>query len=546
MPRDDLALYLLLSPEFGGTRFGPFEGLEVRLGSDRERCHIVLPETFGVSREHCKLIRQGDGGLILAAAERTAAVFVWKGDARRPVQIQTPTAVRPGDSFALVAPEGAKFTVELAPLPAEMAAARQKHRRGRAGLTGEKLAREGWRMALARVWSIGPVGMVMRGWYLVKSGTLWQPRILITAAIAMFGYMAALAGSCSALKFKADAMAVESDLEQCQEAAGFAKGLGGSGIENRSFDQLAATITGSESLGLMLQKENALRTLVEQKAKAMAGDDAAAYDWLFREGDGGQGEWIQWRERVGKSESLDDVTKHVLPYAAAVRKRNPTPWNMWLDVTQKQACLRGPARLTYRQARSLGLETVQLDAFKSGDSTGLLADDVGRAGLLLVTATAAEEPPPDPPPASAVAQIASGMESCVYATGDDDRDNASKVMSALVKQLGPDASAVPDPANNSAGMGRIIKYYAADAPSNNYAGGAPRLDFRNGLATPLKDDPNGEKIMEKAAEAVARSIVLPCMGTLNAPKTAEATFGRKADPIACLVLMYRLSQGAAE
>ena len=36
------------------------------------------------------------------------------------------------------------------------------------------------------------------------------------------------------------------------------------------------------------------------------------------------------------------------------------------------------------------------------------------------------------------------------------------------------------------------------------------------------------------------------MGTLNAPKAAEGTFGRKADPIACLVLMYRLSQGAAE
>ena len=87
MPRDDLALYLNLSHEFGGGRFGPFEGLEVRLGSDRERCHVVLPESFGVTKQHCKLIRQGDGGLILAASERTAAgertaaVFVWKGDA---------------------------------------------------------------------------------------------------------------------------------------------------------------------------------------------------------------------------------------------------------------------------------------------------------------------------------------------------------------------------------------------------------------------------------------------------------------------------------
>ncbi|MBM4369121.1 MAG: hypothetical protein FJ102_23105, partial [Deltaproteobacteria bacterium] len=83
-------------------------------------------------------------------------------------------------------------------------------------------------------------------------------------------------------------------------------------------------------------------------------------------------------------------------------------------------------------------------------------------------------------------------------------------------------------------------------PGNKYAGGAPLLDFRNGLATPLKDHPSGEKIMEKAAEAVARSIVLPCVGALDSPRTAEATFGRKADPIACLVLMYRLSQNAGE
>ena len=31
---DDLVTYLRLDPEFGGTRFGPFEGLEVRLGSN--------------------------------------------------------------------------------------------------------------------------------------------------------------------------------------------------------------------------------------------------------------------------------------------------------------------------------------------------------------------------------------------------------------------------------------------------------------------------------------------------------------------------------
>jgi hypothetical protein len=117
----------------------------------------------------------------------------------------------------------------------------------------------------------------------------------------------------------------------------------------------------------------------------------------------------------------------------------------------------------------------------------------------------------------------------------------------LRKHLGAEASAVPDITNESAGLGRLLKFYAADAPENRYADNpTPRLDFRNGLAAPLKDDPSGEAIRKKAAEAIARSVVLPCMGTLNAGKRAEGTFGKKADPIPCLVLMYRLSHPSAE
>ncbi|MFT4978994.1 MAG: hypothetical protein ACI8S6_004904, partial [Myxococcota bacterium] len=44
---EHLVTYLSLTPEFGGTRFGPFEGLGVRLGADANRCHIVLPESLG-------------------------------------------------------------------------------------------------------------------------------------------------------------------------------------------------------------------------------------------------------------------------------------------------------------------------------------------------------------------------------------------------------------------------------------------------------------------------------------------------------------------
>jgi len=70
MAGEDIALYLTLTPEFGGTRFGPFEGIECRLGSNADRCNITIPEGMGVQKEHCKVIRQGPSNLILTPALR--------------------------------------------------------------------------------------------------------------------------------------------------------------------------------------------------------------------------------------------------------------------------------------------------------------------------------------------------------------------------------------------------------------------------------------------------------------------------------------------
>ena len=50
--------FLQLSPEFGGTRFGPFEVVEIRLGSDPDQNDITLPETLGVAEQHVKVLRQ--------------------------------------------------------------------------------------------------------------------------------------------------------------------------------------------------------------------------------------------------------------------------------------------------------------------------------------------------------------------------------------------------------------------------------------------------------------------------------------------------------
>ena len=116
----DLAIYLRLTPEFGGTRFGPFEQLETRLGSDDERCHVVLPASLGVLAVHVQVLRQGEQNTIVAPADRSATLFLWRQGERRPSQITSPTALRSGDGFSLVTPDGPRFIMEIDVLPPEI------------------------------------------------------------------------------------------------------------------------------------------------------------------------------------------------------------------------------------------------------------------------------------------------------------------------------------------------------------------------------------------------------------------------------------------
>ena len=242
-----------------------------------------------------------------------------------------------------------------------------------------------------------------------------------------------------------------------------------------------------------------------------------------------------------KSENFDPVTKALLPFASAVPKRTREDWNVQLDVRNRRTCMRGPARLTYRQARSFGLASVQLDAYRGDDTLGFVDDEAGRFELLKMTALGANEGLPDPAPQVEQAQLASGREFCLYGAGDDDRAGAAKVLKALERHLGMKASAVPETSQNEAGIARIVKYYAADVPGNIYEDNAnPRLDFRNGMAAPLKEEESKESIVSRTAEVIARSVALPCMAALDSPATVEPLFGRKVDPVTCLVLEYKL------
>ena len=123
-----------------------------------------LPENLGVLGEHARLIRQGVDNLILTPAERTATVFLWKEGARRPTQLNTPTAVQVGDAFSLVTPNGPRFIIELDLLPPEIVEERKKSRKmtGRNRLSAESMGDEVKRQAFTKILVMGPMQLVRR------------------------------------------------------------------------------------------------------------------------------------------------------------------------------------------------------------------------------------------------------------------------------------------------------------------------------------------------------------------------------------------------
>lgn len=542
--RGDLVLYLVLAPEFGGTRFGPFEGLETRLGSDGGRCHITIPESFGVASEHCKVLRPNPDNILVAPSDRTAAVFAWKGDSRRPVQVTTPTALRPGDSFALVSADGPRFFLELGPLPPEIQAERDRaksKRRSARDLSVGGFAEAGKNLFLARLYTFSPIQLAMRGWHYLASGAIWQPRILILLAMGLGGYITSAATGFSACSAKKQAAGFKKQADTCQESLAYAEGLGGN-VDSFNFDQLASTITGVNALGLAMQKDPQFLDLVKAEAKKIAANPEH-YSWM-EDKSARSDDFSKWRERVEKSEALDPDMRKVLPFAAATRNRVKGPWDRVLDSKETEVCGRGPMRLTYRQARNLGLSTVALDAFVSGDATQIAQQDAERNALLLKTAQEALEVAPTEFAASAAEVVKQGQSTCVRTDGDDDRDDAQKLLAMLGDQIGKDAKLVPDAETGLGLVARLAKIYAADVPTVKFLDPkTATLDFRRGTPTgALADIPGGPWVMERTAEVVARALVLPCNGILDGDrKQAEAVYGTLPQAVPCLVLNYRLT-----
>lgn len=207
--------FVSLTRAFGGTRFGPFDGPYIALGSDPEQCHIVLPRELGVYPVHAWLTMEPQGSFVLQPAEQRALVYSHVHGT--PMVVESAMRLMSNQQFSLVTPDGARFIVEFAAEQADhgwqpgmpVAARGQGDRPSPGGgggggfiqgLTGGSGPRRGGRrMPTAGDFAAeakrqvgvnlmtGPLAQYSHFFHRLQSGALLQPRYIIGALVALGG-----------------------------------------------------------------------------------------------------------------------------------------------------------------------------------------------------------------------------------------------------------------------------------------------------------------------------------------------------------------------
>ena len=122
--------YLLLAPEQGGNRFGPFQGGAINFGSDAQRCQITLALP-GIAPMHATIMDHSDGTFTVSPTQRGLGLLLVQNGQHR--QVDGPLKARSGDIVLIGGHTGAKFTLMF---EAGNAAQRVKAMQGAGGQMG--------------------------------------------------------------------------------------------------------------------------------------------------------------------------------------------------------------------------------------------------------------------------------------------------------------------------------------------------------------------------------------------------------------------------
>ncbi len=494
--------FLQLAPEFGGTRFGPFVGYEIRVGSDPNRNDITVPESLGVAPEHVKILRQPDDTFILAPVERTATLFYWRAGATRPTQLNAPRAVQDGDGFSLVTAEGPRFYILLEnDKKRALEKAKESEGPGAAGL-GKNLNSRGImaeikRVGLAKALTSKMGNGLMKVWTFIKTGQFLSPMYIIMGMTMLSGYLFAGGSTCAAVNFRSKNTTLKNDLAECQATASLSKGTDGEYLTGQEIverilgdDEWSETLSGDPDL------ENAFK-----KGLRRVFESPEDYQDVYRP----NSDFAQFKKAIDGS-SMPEPVSRVLAYAAAKPTFN-REWDVVENSNGDEVCGRGPLRMTFAQGYQLELRDVQPDAFVG--RTRL--DTVELEERIRATADAVNA---DVRIAGNIDQDnagKSGLDSCAFVMDDDDRVQVSTLVRTLNREIGVNAKKLPKESEPFWIAARLVKFYAAD-----FERGYGDLDFgqRRKSPTLVLDDVTQNRrdyAISKAGEVIARAVAMPCI-----------------------------------
>ena len=559
----DLAIYLSLTPEFGGTRFGPFEKLETRLGSDEDRCHIVLPESLGVLPVHVQVLRQGETNTIVAPADRSATVFLWRKDERRPIQITSPTALRSGDAFSLVTENGPRFVMEIDHLPPEIQEERNRTRgtHGRSRLSTESMGQEIQRQAWTSILTQAPAQMAQRAWTFIRSGAIYQPRNIIMGFTLLGGWIIGGWAFCGRSDQISISESWQSQYEECNVERQVLEDISETPIADQTFAQLAFLITNSTSLTAYLDTDSGLIESVIQKAKEIESSGQTQYQWLLGASGRDFQRFQRWRDRIVNSDNYSEDIRTLAVWLAATWPSTGDQNNgrtnrggrgerhTMTTFGDDRVCLRGPLPLSARMAVRLGLEAPVEGLFDiPNDGEDGDIDDESEM-LTFINDVYTQDWDLDSPEGITVNKERVGNDYCVYVEGEDDRASESTLSRALVPTLGNNASNVPEEDSPFGPISRIAKFWSSAMPWGDYMGENGHV-FRDdtNISSQLSDRNGGSWVQNRVAETIAQSIMLPCLARLYAHDNIDEILGPEGDGLshpserACVYMVVKLRQ----
>ncbi|MEQ1505810.1 MAG: hypothetical protein ABMB14_26480 [Myxococcota bacterium] len=507
--------FLQLAPEFGGTKFGPFDGVEIRLGSDPGASDITLPETLGVAAQHVKVLRQQDSSFIIAPVDRAAPVFHFRAGTARPKQVTAPLAVQSGDAFSLVTPEGPRFVIVAESDPRTIRQATEEASGPRLSPNAARMSRglmaEIRRRGLAAVFSSRLGNMWMKTWTMIRSGSIFSPVYIVSGMFMLSGWLFAGSAACSAFRLNRSKGEFVGQLSNCRDQLGVAKDDNGDLTEPTVPDLTKVVLTDGEwARSLEADKE-----LYEAYAQALREvyAEPLKYRWVYTKKDSA---YTAFKGAL-ESQGLPPALARVFSFAAA----SPTwdrPWTLVNDSEAEESCGRGVLGLTYRQAKNLGLGTLQPDALV--DRQVAESSDVAKKRAELdatLRDAGAEYTYRDDLILSVGAEVQGGLM-CLYVDGTDDRSDLSAIAAALKAKVGANVTRnLPREGEQNWIAARLMMFFAQEFKAYELEQVSFGATMAPSIAMSTKNvkETRRKFAVREAARLMARAAAIPCLGRFD-------------------------------